>query len=101
MVLNSIEDTVPSKTGIFDDSTMLDHFLRLHNFLVVMVPNQDLEARSRTKEPSIVIKLFSQTCGHLGLLNRQACRCPLKHGGGNDVLASKARSTMEIKEACG
>ena len=99
--MNPQEDMVAGKTGVFDDSIMIDSDEWIHPFLAVLVQGRRPEQALWKSDGNRIVSLFMAACQHLGLMGLSPCRYALRHGGASDDLASHRRDLAGIKKRGG
>ena len=72
---------VAGKTGVFDDSIMIDSDEWIHPFLAVLVQGRRPEQALWKSDGNRSVTLFMNACQHLGLMGLSPCRYALRHGG--------------------
>jgi hypothetical protein len=98
--LNPVEDLIPGKTGLYDQSVVWDteawaamYFYKL----VAQAPETPMWPFSHVH----LLHAFTEACTVLGLLNLKPCLYGLRHGGASDDLLQDRRALLEVKDRGG
>ena len=98
--LNPVEDLIPGKTGLYDQSVVWDteawaavYFSKL----VAQSPETPMWPFNHTH----LLHVFMEACTVLGLLNLKPCLYGLRHGGASDDLLQERRPLLEVKDRGG
>ena len=101
LLLNPTEDRTPGKTGMLDDSLLLDTELWLDDFYRLLVQNRDPEEPLWPVRGHYAVSGFATACNQLGLQGLRPCRYGLRHGGASEDLVTKRREPLMVKRRGG
>ncbi len=99
--LNPVEDLVPGKTGLFDESIMWDMDLWAGSLFTRLIHGRSPTDPLWPLDHGDMILLFKNTCQQLGMSCLEPCLYSLRHGGASQDLLSRCRSLEEVKKRGG
>jgi hypothetical protein len=101
LLLNPTEDRVPGKTGLLDDSLLLDTETWLHEFYLLLITNRDPDAYPWPVRGHHAVTGLMSACDLLGLQVLRPCRYSLRHGGASEDIVSRRREPLMVKRRGG
>ena len=99
--LNPVEDLVPGKTGLFDESIMWDLDLWAGAMFTRLIHGRCPEDPLWPLDHGHMILLFKNACSQLGMACLEPCLYSLRHGGASQDLLSRTRTLEEVKKRGG
>ena len=99
--LSPVEDCVPGKTGLFDESIMWDTELWTGALFQRLIHGRPPAALLWPLDHGDIIVLFKNVCQQLGMACLQPCLYSLRHGGASQDLLSRCRTLEEVKKRGG
>lgn len=97
LLLHDSDTGIPGKTGVLDDSVLLDDLVHLNPIFEVMRGARPPEEKL-FPTPELHFKMvFDEVCRKLLLAPLQPCLYALRHGGASEDLRSRARSPLEVQ----
>ena len=99
--LNPVEELVPGKTGLYDESIMWDSDLWAGVLFTRLLQGRSPSDLLWPMDHGDIIFLFRNTCAQLGMSCLAPCLYGLRHGGASQDLLSRTRTLEEVKKRGG
>ncbi len=96
MILNPIEDSIPGKTGLHDQSVLWDVDLRFGHALQRLTAGRLATSPLWTCPASLVITTIHEATERLAVEPAAPCRYALRYGGASDDSACRRRDLLAV-----
>jgi hypothetical protein len=97
LLLHPMEQGIPGKTGVFDDTVMLDSEPWISPFLFALIAGRRPKERVWHHSYDNLLIVFQKALEVMGLLMLGSTMYSLRHGGASFDLLNRRRSALEVK----